>query len=110
MNKSKKPYNYIKLIADDGSGWMLRRDYLVATNFIPNPNKHQFVKHKDGDTLNCAVDNLEWVEKRPRGDTAASQFEDVHNEFAVDADVHPVGYNLTVNMKRGHKIARDSGK
>lgn len=35
---------------------------LVATYFIENPNNFKYVKHIDGDVLNCRADNLEWVE------------------------------------------------
>ena len=35
---------------------------LVATYFIENPNNFKYVKHIDGNVLNCRADNLEWVE------------------------------------------------
>lgn len=40
---------------------MLHR--LVAEHFIPNPYFRNEVNHKDGNKLNCSIDNLEWVSK-----------------------------------------------
>lgn len=34
---------------------------LLAEYFIPNPLNLPQVKHKDGNKLNCELDNLEWV-------------------------------------------------
>lgn len=33
---------------------------LVAEFFINNPNNYKYIKHKDGNLLNCKADNLEW--------------------------------------------------
>ena len=34
---------------------------LVARAFIPNPNGYKFINFKDGDSLNCRADNMEWT-------------------------------------------------
>lgn len=39
---------------------------LLAEAFIPNPYNLRFVKHKDGDYTNLALDNLVWVNWKTR--------------------------------------------
>jgi len=104
MPKSKKKefdlYNFIKLRAEDGSTMMLRRDYLVATHFIANPNKYQFIHHKDGDSLNCEVENLEWAEHADDRDHGVSRFEDETDDYLVD---NMEGYNIRISNKKKRK-------
>ena len=57
---------------DNGKGYMVVNLYknnrrfrfyihrLVAVHFINNPQHFQYVNHKDENTLNNSVDNLEW--------------------------------------------------
>ena len=40
----------------------LRVDWLVAMHFIPNESNWSFIRHKNGDTLDDSVSNLEWKE------------------------------------------------
>lgn len=36
---------------------------MVAYSNVPNPNNYKYIRHKDGNTLNNNVDNLEWVKE-----------------------------------------------
>lgn len=44
----------------DGESKVFEVKYLVAQNFVPNPDNKPFVIHKDGNKLNNSADNLEW--------------------------------------------------
>lgn len=58
---SEQGYSMVNLSV--GNGVMKRRRVhrLVATAFIPNPDKKPYVNHKDGNRSNNNVSNLEWV-------------------------------------------------
>ena len=36
---------------------------LVANEFLPNPNNYPYVGFIDGNSKNCAAENLIWTEK-----------------------------------------------
>lgn len=40
---------------------------LVATHFIPNSENKPQVNHKDGNKMNCHIDNLEWMTSSENG-------------------------------------------
>lgn len=61
--------NYMSIRLDkDGNPYVLtkdngrqRIDFMVATCFVHNPDKHHFVVHIDGNAGNCHRSNLRWV-------------------------------------------------
>ena len=52
-------YSHVKLY-NDGISKDIGIHRLVALAFIPNPNNYKYVNHKDKDTKNNHVSNLEW--------------------------------------------------
>lgn len=54
-------YYQCNLYFEDGTKKYVRVHSLVAKTFIPNPYNLPQVDHKDGNKLNNAVYNLEWV-------------------------------------------------
>lgn len=53
---------YLSVVLSDGNGkrkqFLVHR--LVAVTFIPNPSNLPFINHKDENSFNNCVDNLEW--------------------------------------------------
>lgn len=60
-NKASK-YRQVTLYNQDGHKTFLVHR-LVATTFLPNPNKYDTVDHIDYDVNNNSVDNLRWLPK-----------------------------------------------
>lgn len=62
--KSGKKRNYLQVVLyrEDGSKYRPKVHRLVAEHFIPNPNGFEQVNHKNMDTLDNSVDNLEWCD------------------------------------------------
>ena len=57
---SNAGYVRVSMSKDGWKGWKSVHR-LVAESFIANPENKREVNHKDGDKMNNAVDNLEWV-------------------------------------------------
>lgn len=58
-NVNNSGYYYVCLCGKQ-KHWYAKVHRLVAMAFIPNPNNFPEVNHKDGNKLNCSVENLEW--------------------------------------------------
>lgn len=59
---SKLPKGYLRIaLAKNGTKKYFYIHRLVAEAFIPNPNELLCVNHKDCNTSNNNVDNLEWI-------------------------------------------------
>lgn len=72
LGRVKSPYKILKPI-DNGAGyfkvWLGRNinvylHRLVANNFLENKNNLPEVNHKDGDSSNNKLENLEWVDSQ----------------------------------------------
>jgi hypothetical protein len=75
----------------DGSSCKQYVHRVIALTFIPNPNELPEVNHKDGDKLNNAVTNLEWVtrsdnEKHAVAVLGKNTGERCHSAKLTDAD------------------------
>jgi hypothetical protein len=57
----KSGYPKVTLVYPDKKRKCMLIHRLVAMLFVPNPNNRKYVNHKDGDKLNCHMNNLEWV-------------------------------------------------
>lgn len=56
-------YAQVYLNVDGKQKWF-KVHRLVADAFIPNPNEYPIINHRDGNTLNNVVSNLEWCDSR----------------------------------------------
>ena len=61
---SKKGYCSVVTSNGESKPIYIRIHCAVAENFIPNPNNLPQVNHKDGNKLNNAYTNLEWITNR----------------------------------------------
>lgn len=62
LNPDIAPNGYYRItLAKNGKKRQVYLHRLMAEYFIPNPLNLPQVNHKDGNKLNCSLDNLEWV-------------------------------------------------
>lgn len=60
-------------LSRDGESIAYSLHRLVAMAFIPNPDNLPEVNHKDENTMNCCVDNLEWCDHQYNIDYSKSK-------------------------------------
>lgn len=97
MRLSKNTYLYARL-QKDGENKHLAVHRLVAEAFIPNPNQHPCVNHKDYNPLNNSIDNLEWCTYSYNNNYGE------HSKRLSDSMVEKYGKKIDVYDKYGNLI------
>jgi NUMOD4 motif len=64
------PNGKLTVTISDGHSKTFCVDVLVARHFLLNPNGYKNVQHRDGNQLNCHINNLQWSPKRARAQPA----------------------------------------
>ena len=62
-----KNSGYIVYLSHKGKQKAFAVDFLIASTFLPNPDKYTSVLHKDGDRFNNNIENLDWKRTHHRG-------------------------------------------
>lgn len=71
-NKNRCGYIYYR-IGKDGKQFFFTAHFLVASNFIPNPDNHNCINHKDENKLNNSIENLMWCDQKTNIDYSISK-------------------------------------
>jgi hypothetical protein len=80
--------------------------HLVAKEFIPNPNGHPVVRHKDDDQLNNYANNLEWGTQSDNIQDAIRRGRFVSNiAIAKEAALKKQRKKIVAKDLDGHRIA-----
>lgn len=90
-------YWYVTLRHEDGRYRPTALHRIIAKLYIDNPNNLPQVNHKDGNKLNCHVDNLEWVNNQ------------INVQHAYDSGLIPKGeerYNNVNPVEKIHQVCQ----
>lgn len=61
---SKKKYRHVNIKTNNSKVRFASVHRLVASAFLPNPNGYKFVNHKNSNSQDNTIDNLEWCTSR----------------------------------------------
>lgn len=106
-------YKRVCLFTKDGKRKHFRVHRLVATAFIPNPKKHKEINHKDENTGNNCVDNLEWCDRKyninygNRNEKSASKRRKVILQFDRENNFIKK-YNSIIELEKKFKFNRSN--
>ena len=102
--KTRDGYPYV-MLHDNGKQKCNLIHRLVAQAFVPNPNNLPCVNHKDENTENYSVDNLEWC-------TVAynNTYNDVHKKRTLKISQEVFGYNEHGKIIHHYCSAREAAR
>lgn len=76
---------------------------LVAETFVPNPNNYKIINHKDGNSLNNHIDNLEWC-------TMSDNLQHAYIMKLKKSKIHNMDRQQVVNMLNSGLMQKDIAK
>ena len=104
-----KKHAYVFLKNRQNAYQRVRLDRLVAENFLPNfqnhPDVKQIVGHKDGDAVNCHVDNLYWrnypsqLERGAKTILSREQAVEIFKRLMTNETVRSIGKDFGVSYQ-----------
>lgn len=102
LNPDIAPNGYYRITLSNGRRNRVQRylHRMLAEHFIPNPYNLPQVNHKDGNKLNCNLDNLEWVSAQ--GNTIHAYKNGLINH--VRGNKHPNYGKCGAQSKRAKRI------
>lgn len=97
-------YKVVAVRDDDGRRRWVQVSRMVGTAWIPNPNNLPEIDHLDGNPLNNALNNLEWVSKEEN----VLRKKKIHKK-GVSRRVRPVAqYDLSGNLIKVYPSMKDA--